>query len=187
MQALLTVLVLGSSVIPVSDPNFVPPDPNTPLPVEWSIVHRLPFDPNLIEPEIGWVDYVMFEIYQEYTDEPYVRLVIRNWLGYNPITVNRIPIGGRPSWLGHRGWQGKSSDEPPLCLGNLNGDDAIDLADFAYAAKYYYGGLHWPSPPETLQSESMIKPMGSDNPSQPTQPPIDLLAVVGGLWMQDDL
>jgi hypothetical protein len=109
---------------------------------DWTITHRLPFDPNMREPEFEWLEsdpnlYVsLFETYRQFEGRPYLWLIAEHWLEYNPILKRSAPIGGRAGFVAGRGFQGRGTDIPPLCLGNLNGDDAIDLGDFAIAAAY---------------------------------------------------
>lgn len=109
---------------------------------DWTITNRLPFDPNMREPEFEWLEsdpnlYVsLFETYRQFEGRPYLWLIAENWLEYNPILKRTVLIGGRPGFVAGRGFRGRGTRIPPLCLGNLNGDDAIDLGDFAIAAAY---------------------------------------------------
>ena len=67
----------------------------------------------------------------------YFSLIVENWLTYNPILKYNLHVGGRPGYTYIRGLYGKPTSVHPLEIGNLNGDNIIDLKDFAiYAGRY---------------------------------------------------
>ena len=151
LKNLLLLLVLATSGLlyaESSDPNWIevgegewpamvkshPASAQLRTQPEWSIINPLSFDPNWIEPEAKLVDPNFFAIYKEYEKKDYLELIANHWLQYNPIQVNRIPIGGRKSERYYRLVE-------PYIIGNCAFRDRVDLHSFAVYAKYYKGDL----------------------------------------------
>ena len=90
-----------------------------------------------LEPELAWFGQdpaLFFCSYRESTGQDYLYVVLDNWLELNPEAVHHAwPKGELHTRIYH--------DEPtsmsPLVIGNLNGDDIVNLVDFAVYAKYY--------------------------------------------------
>lgn len=98
------------------------------------------------ETEFHWIEKVpstMDSLFWHYRDEtglPYSALIAENWLTYNPLLKYNLHAGGRRGWTYIRGLDGRPTKVHPLEIGNLNGDDVIDLHDFAiYAGRYGNG------------------------------------------------
>jgi len=153
-RALLLVLLLAPSVCSA----------------EWSIMNRLPFDANMIEPEVLWIQEdpnlcaSLVDVYTGDSGLPYLELIRANWLEYNPLicggiprTYNKVKITPR---VCYRGLHGRGTDYQPLELGNLNGDDAIDGADFAIYAAHYRGDqvrINWPDTPRKPRHKPVVE------------------------------
>ncbi len=95
------------------------------------------------EPEFTWIENdpntldSLFQCYQEEMGLPYLILITENWLTHNPVLEYNLHTGGRSGWLSQRGLDGQPTDIHPLEIGNLNGDNRIDLKDFAiYASRW---------------------------------------------------
>lgn len=172
LAASLTVLMFASSAIG-----------------EWSIMNRLPFDANAIEPEVLWIQAdpnlcaSLVDFYTGDSGLPYLELIRANWLEYNPLLwsglprtyANGVKITGRS---GFRGLHGLATNFQPLELGNLNGDDAIDLRDFAIYAGHYRGDqvrTNWPDTPRKPRHKPVVE-----------APEMSLMEVMALLWMVMD-
>ena len=145
---------------------------------DYSITNRLP-QPDYVERDWQWMQAdpnameSYFRIYSEVEKEPHVHLVMRNWLEYNPRTRSYTgplrPSGRAVAW-------DRQVYEPGVgCIskehweiGNINGDDVVDLVDFAISAKHFKGGLYKPKP----------KP-------EPVVIPIEIKALIMKLLMDD--
>ncbi len=111
---------------------------------DFGLNNRLPFYAEAIEPIYEVIENepnkldVLFECYEQETGLPYLYVIANNWLEYNPLyrvsLRERGPIRG---YTVRRGLNGRPTGRHPLEIGNLNGDDVVNMIDFAiYAARY---------------------------------------------------
>lgn len=101
------------------------------------------FAGDMREPEYEWIERdpnlldSLFRCYEAETGLPYLTLIADNWLTHNPLLKYNLHAGGRRGWTYLRGLDGRPTDKHPLEIGNLNGDDRVDVKDFAiYASRY---------------------------------------------------
>ena len=96
----------------------------------FDIDNRLPFPEGFVEQDYQWMcdDPNMaqsyFDCYQEIEGRPWLCLLAENWLEYNPVMVTQrgvVYYRKREHWS----------------IGNVNGDDVVNLKDFAFYAKYF--------------------------------------------------
>lgn len=126
---------------------------------DYSITNRLP-QPDYVERDWQWMQadpnamQSYFRVYSEVENEPHVRLVMRNWLAYNPL--RKVHTGrGNTTWMRMRGNKGCEHYE----IGNVNGDDVVDMVDFSISAKYFRGGGGWYKPkpkPEPVEIKALF-------------------------------
>ena len=137
---------------------------------DFSIMNRLP-QPDYVERdwEIMQADpnhmAAYFRIYREVEKKPHVRLVMRNWLRYNPL--RKVHTG--PMRANGRAVTYIRKPEP-YEIGNVNGDDVVNMVDFAISAKHFKGGLYKsehpvPKPePMSIEIKAMILRLLMDVP-----------------------
>ncbi len=96
-------------------------------------------DPNAILPnELAWLDDpnilpTLFEQWNEIRPEPYLTVLVENWL--RPNRWREYPRFGSSRWLAPYSW-----------AGDLNHDEKMNIRDFGVAAKHYTVGLKLPPP-----------------------------------------
>jgi len=110
---------------------------------DFGLNNRLPFYAEAIEPIYEVIENdpnkldVLFECYEQETGLPYFYVIADNWLEYNPILRGRLRVIGVEGYIYERGFRGRPTERHPLEIGNLNGDDVVDMIDFAiYAGRY---------------------------------------------------
>ena len=85
-----------------------------------------------------------FRIYSEVEKEPHVRLVMRNWLRYNPLRKYHTgPVRASGRAVAY------TREPESYEVGNVTGGDVVDFGDYGASAKYYYGnGMFYKPKPE---------------------------------------
>lgn len=136
---------------------------------DYGIMNRLP-QPNYVERDWQWMQSdpnameSYFRIYEEVEKEPHVHLVLQYWLMYNPLVkhfTGPVRDGRRAVTYSRMIYDDKLDmcvDKEHYEIGNVNGDDVVDMVDFAISAKYFTGGLYKPEPiPEPIEIPIEIK------------------------------
>lgn len=102
-------------------------------------MNRLP-QPDYVERDWEWMQAdpnmmeSYFRIYEKIEKEPYIRLVMRNWLTYNPLRKVRTgpmrATGRAVTYIREtEHWR----------IGDIDGSGIVDLADYTRSAEYYFG------------------------------------------------
>lgn len=115
-------------------------------------------DPNILPNEVAWLDDpnvlpTLFVEWREERSEPYITVLVENWLRTDrqrdyPKTIDGVLYA---TWTAPYSW---ASD--------LNHDNAIDMQDFGIVAKFYTGGIEYVPPvpaPSRLELLAMFAEM----------------------------